>query len=655
MNFNAKKKRIDDLVKLINYHNKRYYLEDKPEISDAEFDLILRELLELEEENPTLKDPNSPSQKVGGFISKSFQKFKHLEKMYSLENISNKNELEKFIIKIQKTIKDPSFILEPKFDGSSVSITYKDGIYNSAATRGDGSTGEDITANIKTIKNVPLKLLDNAPQGLIEIRGEVIFPLKEFASLNKKLEKSNQAFSNPRNAAAGSLRQLDTKITANRPLIFIPWGLGMSMNLNIETELELILKFKEWGFLILGEFIKADNINYIQEHFEAVLYKRAELDYEIDGLVIKLNNFNDQKILGFTSKYPKWAAAIKFPSMVAKTKVKQITYQIGRTGMITPVAELHEVTLGGVKVRRASLHNFDQIKLLNLNTNDEVLIERAGDVIPKVLKVSKKINSTKFKLPTKCPSCKSLLSKEGSYLFCKETNCIEVLKRKVAYLASKKCFNIVGLGESIVDNLVSSNIIKDIPDVFSLKKNKLLELEGFGEKLAENLILEINNKKTIPLAKFISSLGIRHVGENISNLLAKNFVNIDKISSAKENQIESVDGIGTEIAKSVVEYFSVNKNKEEIKTMLDSGIKISKDSLIEGDKFLGKSICITGKLKNYSREELSNIIVKQQGKVVSSVSKNTDILISGENSGSKLEKAKSLNIKVMNVNQFLNL
>ena len=655
MNSNVKKKRIDDLVKLINYHNKRYYLEDKPEISDEEFDLILKELLVLEEENPTLMDPSSPTQKVGGFISKNFKKFQHLEKMYSLENISNKEELKKFISKVEKTFPNPSFILEPKFDGSSVSITYKKGIYSSAATRGDGSTGEDITANIRTIKNVPLKLLDDNPPDLIEIRGEVIFPIREFTYLNKRLEKTNQAFSNPRNAAAGSLRQLDTKITADRPLVFIPWGLGKSINLNIQTELKLILKFKEWGFSLLGEFLEAENLDFIQEHFEDVLKDRDRFDYEIDGLVIKLNHFKDQKILGFTSKYPKWAAAIKFPSMVAKTNIQKVTYQIGRTGMITPVAELQEVALGGVKVKRASLHNFDQIKLLNLNVKDEVLIERAGDVIPKVLKVYKKINSNKFKPPLNCPSCKSLLSKEGSYLFCKEKCCIEVLKRKVAYLASKKCFNIIGLGENIVDNLVSSNIIKNISDVFCLEKEKLLELEGFGNTLADNIILEINNKKSITLSKFISSLGIRNVGENVSNLLAKNFATIDRISSLKEDQIESIDGIGPEIAKSIVEFFADNKNKEEIKVMVESGIKISRDILIEGDKFLGKSICITGKLENYSREELIKIIVKQQGKVVNSISKNTDFLISGEKSGSKLEKAKLLNITIMNVNEFLNL
>jgi len=647
-------KRIKHLEELINYHNRRYYLEDKPEISDAEFDLLLKELVELEKKHPALANPSSPTKKVGGFVSKEFNKFTHIKRMYSLENISNKDELYKFIERVEKTIKNPRFILEPKFDGSSVSITYKEGFFNSASTRGDGTIGEDITENIKTIKNVPLQLNTKKPPQIIEIRGEIIFPLKEFEALNKKLKKNNISFSNPRNAAAGSLRQLDTKITAQRPLIFIPWGAGECGDLNFKTELNLISKFISWGFSTLGDFIPAQNTSFIEDHFSEVLANRDKLDYEIDGLVIKLDKIEDQLKLGFTSKYPKWAAAIKFPSLMSKSKINHITYQIGRTGIVTPVAELEETILGGVKVKRASLHNFDQIRLLGLNTGDEVFIERAGDVIPKVIRVSKKNNPNKFKVPKKCPSCNMKLYKDGSYIFCKNITCIEVLKRKVTYLVSKKCFNIIGLGGNIIDKLVDNKIVMTISDVFSLNKNELQKLDGFGDKLAENLINEINNKKDISLPKFINSLGIRHVGENISILLANNFTDIKKIGSSSIEKIESIDGIGTEIANSIFIFFQNEENIKEINLFFKNGVLIKKAKPTEGSKFYGQTICITGKLTNYSREEMVDLIIKQEGKVVNSVSKKTDILLAGEKSGSKLEKARELGVTTLNEKDFLN-
>ena len=655
MNTDAKNERIKELVDLINYHNKRYYLEDKPEITDSEFDLLLKELVRLEKENPELASTNSPSQKVGGFISEHFEKYKHLKKMYSLENISNEEELKKFIKRVEKIIKNPAFILEPKFDGSSVSITYKNGFFKAASTRGDGAIGENITQNAKTIKNIPLELTGLRPPELIEIRGEVIFPLKEFQKLNKRLEEANQAFSNPRNAAAGSLRQLDTKITAERPLVFIPWGIGESVGLNIQSESELIDKFRGWGFTILGEYLKTKDRTFIQDHFKITLNKREQLDYEIDGLVIKLDRFKDQVELGFTSKYPKWAAALKFPSMVAKTKINKITYQIGRTGMITPVAELDEVLIGGVSVKRATLHNFDQIKQLEINTMDEVLIERAGDVIPKVLKVIQKNNKTNFKNPTECPSCRSTLSKEGSYLFCKNIDCQEVLKRKISYLVSKKCFNIIGLGSNIINNLVSKKVISRISDVFNLDESEILKLDGFGPKLANNLITEINNKKNIELSRFISSLGIRHVGENISKLISLHFKDLNKIILAGKEEIESIEGIGIEIAASLDSYLDKKENIHEIDNFIKNGVLIKTEDLPTGDKFKGKMICITGKFKNFSRDELTLIVNNQKGKVVSSISSKTDILVAGEKSGSKFKKAKELGIKIISESDFLKL
>ncbi|MEE2702262.1 MAG: NAD-dependent DNA ligase LigA [Thermodesulfobacteriota bacterium] len=649
-------RRINQLVQSINYHNKKYYLNDNPEISDPEFDLLLKELEKLEKENPNLKLADSPTEKIGGYMSNGFSKHNHLEGMYSLENISNNSELHDFIKRITKLVKSPEFILEPKFDGASVSITYEKGMLTVAATRGDGKIGEDVTENIKTIKSVPLSLSGKQIPELIEIRGEVILPINKFQALNKNLKATGQVFSNPRNAAAGSLRQLDSKITSQRPLIFIPWGIGRIDNIVVKKETGLIKLFEKWGFVKLGEFVKTNKIRDIEAHFSKVLKSRNNLNYEIDGLAIKLNNRDQQNMFGFTSKYPKWAAAMKFPSILTETRISKITFQVGRTGMITPVAELDEVEISGVRVKRATLHNFELLESMNLNIGDKVLIERAGDVIPKVLRITKKVNTKRFKIPTMCPSCeKRDIHKEGSYVFCKNTECPEILNAKLAYLVSKKSFNIIGLGKQILINLVENNVIKDIADVFSLDTNNLIQLDGFGEKLAKNLVNEINLKKEVDFDKFINSLGIRHVGENVSKIIAANFNNLDELIHADSERIENLDGIGTEIAKSIMEFVTNKKNIDIIRKILNNGVKIKYAKNIIGDKLRGNAFCITGTLKNFTRDELIEAIRQEGGAVVSTVNKKTNYLILGDNPGSKLNKANELDINVIDENEFLKL
>ena len=648
------KQRVKELSKLINYHNKKYYLDDNPEISDAEFDLLLKELIALENKNTQLKLPDSPSLKIGGHISENFDKHNHLEPMYSLENITNTDEIKDFLKRINKTIESPDFVIEPKFDGASVSITYKNGFIDVASTRGDGKIGENITENIKTIRSVPLALSGKKIPKIIEIRGEIILPIKEFEILNKNIEEEGQSFSNPRNAASGSLRQLDSKITASRPLVFIPWGTGYVDGISIKKETELIDLLTEWGFIKLGEFIKIKNLKDIENHFNKVLKLRNSLNYEIDGLVIKINDKENQKVLGFTSKYPKWAAAIKFPSALAKTKITDITFQVGRTGIITPVAELEEVDISGVKVKRATLHNFELLKSMKLNKGDTVLIERAGDVIPKILKITNKIKQTAIRVPTKCPCCNKRLEKEGSYIFCKNSNCTDILKAQLSYLVSKKSFNINGLGRNILITLVDKKIVMDLSDIFKLESSKLIELEGFGEKLINNLIEEIDNRKEISFDKFINSLGIRHVGENISKIIANRFMNIEKLKNAKLVEIEEVEGVGAEIAKSIKNYFITEKNLMIIQNMFNNGVLIkseNKNSL----KLAGKTFCITGTFNNFSRDYLKDKINKESGKVTSSVSKRTDFLIAGDNPGNKLNDAKRLKIKIINEQEFLEL
>ena len=653
MEYKIAKEKISDLTKKINYHNKRYYLHDKPEISDGEFDLLLKELIKLEEDFPKLKKSTSPSQKVGGFVSKSFKKHTHGNKMYSLDNINNFDELNEFIKRVNKTISDPEFIIEPKFDGASISITYKNGEIYSAATRGDGEIGEEITENVKTIKSVPLKLIGKNIPDLIEIRGEVIFPISKFNKLNRS---SSKAFSNPRNAAAGSLRQLDSKMTASRPLVFIPWGLGLIKNFNIVSEEEFISLLENWGFNLLGDFNLFKKINDIYKHYEYILSSRNKFDYEMDGLVIKLNSIKSQLKLGFTSKFPRWAAALKFPATVAETIIKDFTFQIGRTGIITPVAELKEVNISGVNVKRATLHNFDQIKKLNVNINDIVLIERAGDVIPKITKISKKINKKKFKPPTTCYCCESELISEGSYLYCKDISCKDQLLEQISYMVSKKAFNINGLGKNIILNLYNNNLINLTSDIFNLKTEQIAVLEGLGLKSANNIINEIKLKKNIKFTNFINSLSIKLVGETTAKIISENFKTLEDLTSASFDDFNNIDGMGPEISENLKKFFEDKRNLSNIKLMQKYGVNIIYENFESiSSVLIGKKIAITGNFQEFKREELEKIIALNSGMYVKSISKNTSYLISGENPGSKIEKAKKLNIKILNINKFLEI
>ena len=412
--------------------------------------------------------------------------------------------------------------------------------------------------------------------------------------------------------------------------------------------------FYQWGFANLGDFIKIKTFEAIQKHFQRVLESRNSLDYEIDGLVIKINNREDQKLFGFTSKYPKWAAAIKFPSILAKSIIQDITFQIGRTGMITPVAELKEVDFSGVKVKRATLHNFDLLESMKLNIGDSVIVERAGDVIPKVVKIVKKEKESSMPIPKKCPCCKNILEKEGSYIFCKNSNCTEVLKAQLAYLVSKKSFNIVGLGKRILVTLVNKKIVNNLSDIFNLNRSELLNLDGFGEKLVTNLIEEIDAKKEVTFERFINSLGIRHVGENISKILAAEFINLEDLKKAPIEKIEKIDGVGIEIANSIRIFFNTEGNLKNINSMLKNGVVI-KSVPKAGLKLAGITFCITGTFNSFSRDQLISVINGHSGKVTSTISKKTDFLIVGGKPGSKLNEAERLNVKVVDEKEFSNL
>ena len=644
--------RLNELIDKINYHNKRYYLDDKPEISDSEFDLLLKELISLEKQFPTLKTNTSPSQKVGGFVSTNFKKHKHINKMYSLDNVNNHEELLDFHNRIKKTVKKPIYYLEPKFDGASISITYKNGQIDTAATRGDGETGEEITENVKTIKNIPLMLNGNNIPKIIEIRGEVIIPISHFKKLNLIDDKK---FSNPRNAAAGTLRQLDSTITASRPLLFLPWGVGHYEKLNIGNEEKFIELISEWGFTLLGEFEKMITSEDIWENYNKILKQRENLDYEIDGLVLKLNSYQEQTDLGFTSKFPRWAVALKFPSSIAETKVIDITYQVGRTGIITPVAELEEINISGVNVKRATLHNFDQLKKLNINIGDNVLVERAGDVIPKIRKVSRKVNNKQLMPPKNCLSCSQDLEFEGSYLYCKNIDCHDQIIQRLSYFVSKKSFNIDGLGEKILLNLHSNNLIKRTSDIFKITIEDISKLEGLGDKSAENIVNEINSKKLISLNNFINSLSIRNVGETVSKLLSENFRTIQNLINVEVDELIKIEGLGPEISENIYNFFNTSENISNINSCLTNGVIIKENKISKDGPLKNKKLSITGSFEDISRDEIIELIEKNSGKFVSSISKNIDYLVVGKKPGSKEVKAKELKINCLDIDSFLKI
>ncbi len=658
------KKRIEELRKEIELHNYLYYVKNNPIISDAEFDELMRELIELENLYPELKTPDSPSNRVGGKVAEGFKPFKHRVPMLSIDSAVTELEVIEFDKRVKRLLGEKNeivYVAEPKFDGVSASLTYEKGILTHGATRGDGEVGEEVTDNIKTIGSIPLRLRENytIPE-LIEIRGEVVLPIEAFKKLNKELaERGEPLFANPRNAASGSLRQLDSSITAKRPLQFYPWGIGYCEGIDFAEEIDVLEAVKKWGFKVDEHIKKCEGIKEAIEFHHYMENIRDTLDYEIDGVVIKVNNRRYQEELGTTAKSPRWCIAYKFKPRQATTVIKDITIQVGRMGTLTPVAELEPVKIGGVIVKRATLHTEDVIRSKGIKIGDTVIVERAGDVIPEVVKpiIEKRTGKEKdFVMPSTCPVCGTEIIKEGAYYFCPNISCPAQLKGRLEHLASRKAFNIKGLGKNIIEQLLQKGLVKDLADIFYLKKEQLLELEGFGEKSAQNLIGEIEKSKKIPFDRFINALSIRHVGERTAKILAENFKDINELASATLEKLVTIPTIGPEVAKSIVDFFKVESNKKTISKMLDAGVTIIYPKKEEKKNVLeGKTFVFTGTLKSFTREEASQIVEELGGKVTSSVSKNTDYLVVGENPGSKLERAKQLSVKILNEEQFKKL
>ncbi len=657
-------KRINSLSKELEHHNYLYYIKNNPEISDYDFDTLLHELREIEALYPDLVKPDSPTQRVGGAVAEGFNSVPHRLPMMSIDNISTEEGAYDFDRRVKRLLEideDIQYIAEPKFDGVSASLTYENGLLIQGATRGNGLVGEEITANLKTINTIPLRLKGNKniPE-LIEIRGEVLYPIEAFKALNKELsEEGEPIFANPRNAASGAIRQLDSGITARRPLDFYAWGVGEVLGFEINLELEIVEALRVWGFKVEDHIMKCENIDEAISYQKEVESARDSLPYEADGIVLKVNRKDFQRELGTTAKHPRWNIAYKFKPRQATTKINDITVQVGRIGLLTPVAELEPVKIAGITIKRASLHTEDIIKDRDIRIGDTVLIQRAGDVIPEVVMpiIDKRSGKElKFIMPEKCPSCGTSVQREGSYNYCPNLSCPAQLKGRIKHLASRKAFDIEGLGEKIVEQLMEEGLIKDLADIFYLKKGDILPLERFADKSATNLESEIEKSKKVSFERFINALSIRHVGERLAQILAENFSSIEELMSATQQSLVSIHTVGDEIAKSVVHFFELESNRELVAKMLKARIEIQHKEKTEiSDKFAGQSFVFTGALQTLARDEAQKLVQDHGGRSTSSVTKKTSYVVVGEDPGSKLEKAQSLGVVVLTEEDFRNL
>lgn len=651
------KKRMDDLITIIEQLNYEYYTIDNPSVSDQEYDRYVNELIQLEKKHPELARKDSPTQKVGNIVIDEFEKVKHQIPMLSLGNVFNESELIQFDERIKKEGVHPNYVCELKIDGLAVSLLYEDGILIRGATRGDGVVGEDITHNVKTIKSIPKKLTEKVS---IEVRGEIYMSKLSFEQANKEREQEGQSlFMNPRNAAAGSVRQLDSSIAEKRGLDAFIYHLPNALEYDINTHYEALEYLKELGFVINPNTKLVNNIDEVIHYIEDAGQKRKTLPYEIDGVVIKLNNIDDQQQLGFTAKYPKWATAYKFPAEEVVTRLKDIIFTVGRTGQITPNAILEPVLISGSMVGRATLHNEDFVNDLDLRIGDMVTIRKAGDVIPEVVgPLSDRRDGTEipFQMIDNCPICNSkLVRKENeSDYFCINESCDARKIEGLIHFASRDAMNIEGLGESIIEDFYNFGYIKTIPDIYNLvsKKEEMMELEGFGPKKIDNLLTSIENSKKNNLEKLLFGLGIRQVGSKMSKIISKQYKTMDVFMNITEDDLLNIPDIGPIIAKNIVEYFHNPTNLEMIKTLKEQGLNMnsSGSTILEKEFITGKTFVITGTLSR-SRDEIQEELESYGANVTSSVTKKTDVVIVGENAGSKYEKAKELNVIIWDENE----
>lgn len=651
---------IEELRDLINYHSNLYYTLDEPEISDFEYDKLMSELKRLEAENPELITADSPTQRIGGKILSGFDEVVHSVQMQSLNDVFDKESVIEFGKKCENTLGERAeYITELKIDGLSVSLEYRDGYFFRGSTRGDGNVGEDVTENLKTIRNIPLKLNEAIPY--IEVRGEVFMPHSSFEALNKLQEETGQkTFKNPRNAAAGSLRQLDSSVVAQRKLDIYVFNIQQIDGKDIATHKEGLEYLSYLGFKTIPQTPVCKNIDEAFSEIERIGEMREKLDFDIDGAVVKINSLAQRELLGSTVKCPKWAVAYKYPPEIKETKLTDIVIQVGRTGVLTPNAVLDSVRLAGTTVSRATLHNIDYIREKDIRIGDTVLVQKAGDIIPEVVSVvkEKRTGSEKvFEMPEKCPVCGAAVFREDgeAAVRCTGAECSAQLARNIIHFSSRDAMDIEGMGPAMVEKLLENKIIASISDIYNIKAEELQTLDKMGEKSASNLISAIEKSKSNELSRLIFALGIRHVGARNASILALRFKTLDALMEADEQTLSSVDEIGNVIAKSIINYFAQKQNRAIIEQLRKYGLNFSCNEEVSEGIFTGKTFVLTGTLPTMNRSEASKLITENGGKVSSSVSKKTDYVLAGEDAGSKLDKANALGITVISEADLFNM
>ena len=655
------KKRVEKLREEIEYHNYRYYVLDQPEITDAEYDRLMKELQGIEEQYPEFRTLNSPTQRVGAAPLESFEIVRHSIPMLSLANAFSEPEARDFDKRVKKFLGSTTeidYVAEPKLDGLAVEFVYVRGLFIVGSTRGDGVNGEDITRNLRTLRTIPLQLIRKGipvPERL-EVRGEVIIDLKRFKALNEKREEAGEPlFANPRNAAAGSVRQLDSKITAERPLEIYCYGLGDVRGWTFTSQWEVLQTFPRWGLRTNPHVQKCRGIDEVLDYYHEMTEKRERLPYEIDGIVIKVDRFDLQAIVGEISRSPRWALAFKFQPKQESTKILDIIVQVGRTGALTPVAIMEPVRVGGVEVSRATLHNQDEIDRKDVRIGDTVIVQRAGDVIPEVVQAieSKRTGEEKrFEMPSKCPVCGAEVEREETISRCIGLDCPAQLKGRIKHFASKRAMDIEGLGVKLIDQLVDKGLVKDVADLYYIEKEALIALERMAEKSAQNTIDAIEESKEKPLAKFLFGLGIRHAGEHISEVLARRYPRLEDFFHLSEEDLQQVEEVGPEVAASVVHFFKDKKNRESIERLKKAGVKVIEPQDTGKKRFAGKVFVFTGSLQSYGRDEARDLVESLGGTTAPGVSKRVDFVVAGQDPGSKFDKAKELGIKILTEEEF---
>ena len=646
-------KKIEELRKTLSYHSDRYYNDDAPEIEDYEYDMMMRELKELEEKYPEYDAPDSPTKKVGGVADNSFESVAHSVRMESLQDAFSKDELREFSNRVEDTVSNVNYVVEPKIDGLSVSLEYRDGVFLRGSTRGNGDVGEDVSGNLRVIHNIPLKLNKSIPY--IEVRGEVYMPKKSFERVvDRQIINGEKPFKNPRNAAAGSLRQKDSSVTASRGLDIFVFNIQQIEGVELSSHKESLDFIKELGFNTIPTYKKVDNIEDAIAEIDRIGEERGSLEYDIDGAVIKVDDFSQRDILGSTAKYPKWAIAFKYPPEEKQTKLLDIEIAVGRTGVLTPTAILESVHLAGTTVSRATLHNQDFINEKGIAIGDVVTVRKAGDIIPEVLCVNEHNSNSVFKFPDVCPSCgeKVYRDEDEAAIRCINPECPAQLLRNLIHFCSRDAMDIEGLGPAIIETFVNEGMIAKTYDIYNLDFNKILSLEGFKETSANNIINSVNNSKNNDLSKLIFALGIRHIGAKAGKLLADYFKDIDLVMNASVDDILQIDGFGKIMAESVVEFFSSDSTKELIAKLKEAGVNMKSTNVVEDTRFSGMTFVLTGTLPTLKRAEASKIIESFGGKTSSSVSKKTTYVLAGEEAGSKLDKANKLGVQIISEEEF---